>query len=746
MAAALKPAAPITAPAAPSPGSALSTRVPRSPAVGKPIPDLPHAVSVSLPRWQDNVDYEEGRLTETMETGYPRFFVHRSIQKLAGKLEAKLGRPGERAFLYPTAAIARRCRAFIQDQLQRAKQDANVEIRIVHYRCTGVATDVTELGSDLAASSKGGRLDVFVVLFPAQHFPLAKAFWQHAGFGISSRFAERCLSYLVELEPAASQPVVDLSSSTHSLSNGSSNDTAEDVTSRQRSYGRNRHYSRQSSSSGANAFSLSSNAGVADRAASVQSTTAKLQSTRISAAASADPATDHDTYVEERYGRNLPIANAELAKCALRRRIAGTLVPGAQVDTSEAPPPCPPAEGDGPTTRKGTGVAESDVYLFPTGMSAIFTAHQVAMEERRRRSQGRVGQSVCFGFPYTDTLKILQKWGPGCVFLGNGRDSDLDDLEARLQAETEPGASDAPTLALFCEFPSNPLLRSPNLARIRALADKHGFLVVVDETIGNFVNVEVLPYADMVVSSLTKIFSGESNVMGGSLVVNPRGPHAKTIHGVMKDLFEDTVWDEDAIFMERNSRDFVRRIRTIDANAQALCKLLHAESQRPDDDADKVIRAIFYPMYETSELYEACRRKESFSPPTAADSSGSAGNSPTLNGSADAHASSTTNGGDAASAADRGEGYGGLFSIFFTSPGRARAFYDALRCHKGPSLGTNFTIASPYAVLAHYTELDWASRFGVDPDLIRVSVGLEEEAALIADFEDALAAAREVPR
>jgi cystathionine gamma-synthase len=38
---------------------------------------------------------------------------------------------------------------------------------------------------------------------------------------------------------------------------------------------------------------------------------------------------------------------------------------------------------------------------------------------------------------------------------------------------------------------------------------------VVDETVGNIMNVHVLPYADVAVSSLTKIFSGDSNVMGG---------------------------------------------------------------------------------------------------------------------------------------------------------------------------------------------------------------------------------------
>jgi hypothetical protein len=43
--------------------------------VGTPIPsDSKHAVSVALPRWQDNVDYEEGVLK--LPSGYPRFVIH----------------------------------------------------------------------------------------------------------------------------------------------------------------------------------------------------------------------------------------------------------------------------------------------------------------------------------------------------------------------------------------------------------------------------------------------------------------------------------------------------------------------------------------------------------------------------------------------------------------------------------------------------------------------------------------------
>ena len=111
-------------------------------------------------------------------------------------------------------------------------------------------------------------------------------------------------------------------------------------------------------------------------------------------------------------------------------------------------------------------------------------------------------------FPYIDTLKILEKWGPGCLFYGNGSSHDLDDLESRCQRGER-------FLALFCEFPGNPLLKTPDICRIRFIADTYDFAVVIDETVGNFMNVHVLPYADAVVSSLTKVFSGDSNVMGG---------------------------------------------------------------------------------------------------------------------------------------------------------------------------------------------------------------------------------------
>jgi cystathionine gamma-synthase len=33
---------------------------------------------------------------------------------------------------------------------------------------------------------------------------------------------------------------------------------------------------------------------------------------------------------------------------------------------------------------------------------------------------------------------------------------------------------------------------------------------------------------------------------------------------------------------------------------------------------------------------------------------------------------------------------------------------------------------SPYTILAHFTELEWAAEFGVEEGLVRISVGMED--------------------
>ena len=101
------------------------------------------------------------------------------------------------------------------------------------------------------------------------------------------------------------------------------------------------------------------------------------------------------------------------------------------------------------------------------------------------------------------------------MFYSDGKDSSIDDLEEYLRSNRSTNTNTPPLLSLFTEFPSNPLLHSVDLHRLRKLADEYNFLIVVDETIGNFSNVDVLPLADIVVTSLSKFFSGYATVMGG---------------------------------------------------------------------------------------------------------------------------------------------------------------------------------------------------------------------------------------
>lgn len=150
-------------------------------------------------------------------------------------------------------------------------------------------------------------------------------------------------------------------------------------------------------------------------------------------------------------------------------------------------------------------VTDSDVFLYQSGMSSIYHIHQLLL-------QLRGGESVILGFAYELTIKMMETYGPGSHFYAFGTESELDQLESQLEDMKRQGHR---MQAIWCECPSNPLLRTVNLRRVRELAQKHGLVVVVDETIGSFANVDVLHVADIVISSLTKSFSGYGDVLAG---------------------------------------------------------------------------------------------------------------------------------------------------------------------------------------------------------------------------------------
>lgn len=58
------------------------------------------------------------------------------------------------------------------------------------------------------------------------------------------------------------------------------------------------------------------------------------------------------------------------------------------------------------------------------------------------------------------------------------------------------------------------------------------------------------------------------------MVLNPHRKYYGRLKEVISIMYEDVFWPQDAVFMERNSRDFIARIHRIDMNAEAVCQAL----------------------------------------------------------------------------------------------------------------------------------------------------------------------------
>ncbi len=322
-----------------------------------------------------------------------------------------------------------------------------------------------------------------------------------------------------------------------------------------------------------------------------------------------------------------------------------------------------------------SGQEEGAVFLYPSGMAAMAAVQRMLAA----RSPGK--KTVQLDFPYVDVLRVQQEFGAGAHFLP-------------VDGEGNPGAELAELVrggglaGIYTEVASNPLLRTADVVSVSGLARESGIPLVVDDTVGTVVNVDVSGYADVITTSLTKYFSGTGDVLAGSVII-PRGSICReSFLEFLRGEGEGGLWSSDAVALEENSRDFAERVNAINANGAEMFAYLRSHPK---------VERVYYPMSEARGAYDALRRE--------------------------------------------GGGYGGLLSMDLAGgEAGAAAFYDALRVSKGPSLGTGFTLVCPYTLLAHYDELGWAEACGVGRNLIRVSVGTEEIGELKGRFAEAFAA------
>lgn len=314
-----------------------------------------------------------------------------------------------------------------------------------------------------------------------------------------------------------------------------------------------------------------------------------------------------------------------------------------------------------------------DIFLYESGMSGVYAVH------RALTSMFAGKKTLQLDFPYVDVLKIQNHFGAGVVMLNDSIGESFDEALKRI--------SQGEFAAVFCEVPSNPLLRSVDLKRVHQACRDGGVALVVDDTICSVHNVDVARYADVVTTSLSKWISGKGDVLAGCVQLVKSSP----FYGDLAEFFTDDCEDgsrlyaADAAVLDENSKGFSERMAPVNASALALVGLLQSHP---------AVDKIWYPSLSTPEFYTQVMRE--------------------------------------------GAGYGGLLSFTLKNEKKSAKVFDALQISKGPSLGNDFSLACPYTLLAHYDELDWAAGCGVPAHLIRVSIGQEPQQVILSAFQQAL--------
>lgn len=337
-------------------------------------------------------------------------------------------------------------------------------------------------------------------------------------------------------------------------------------------------------------------------------------------------------------------------------------------------------------TPREAKVSSDDVYLYQTGMASIYYVHQYLCSAFNLKS-------VLFGFAFHSTPHVLEDFGPGYKFLGVGDAAELDEIEEYLKGEAKEGRK---IQALYTEIPSNPNIETPDLVRLRKLADEYGFLLIVDDTIASFCNVDILGVADVVLTSLTKSFSGYADVMAGSAVLNPSASRYSELKEIFNKNYHNDFYNADAEVLEKNSRDYMSRSAVLNNNALRLVSYLQTLVSDPTSSVVKV----FYPTTLASlSNYKPFMRPttEEFTP-----------------------------------------GYGCLFSFELDTIEATAAFYNAVNLHQGPHLGAHLTLILPFIKGIYGKQLDWAANYNLNERQMRVSVGLEDVDVLIEEFKIAL--------
>ena len=317
---------------------------------------------------------------------------------------------------------------------------------------------------------------------------------------------------------------------------------------------------------------------------------------------------------------------------------------------------------------------QKNVCLTPSGMNAVYCALRGLKTIQNVNNRTKLIQ---LGWLYLDTMNIVEHY-----FDENKIFYDINNLDLLKDYLKINGHTIS---AIITEIPTNPLLQTVDLVRLKTLCITYNIPLVIDATFATPFNLDLKPYADIYVESLTKFASGNADVLMGAIILNENSK----ISMISQEFFKhaDMPYIKDIQRLAYEIKDYESRMKIISSNTKKLVEYFKTAP---------FIDEIFYclnPKYASN--YRKLMIDEN--------------------------------------------SYTGIISVTFKKD--FKEVYDKLNFSKGPSLGTEFTLLMPYTYLAHYDLItsksgnEFLKEIGLPINLLRISVGIEDINEIINEFK-----------
>jgi cystathionine beta-lyase/cystathionine gamma-synthase len=289
-----------------------------------------------------------------------------------------------------------------------------------------------------------------------------------------------------------------------------------------------------------------------------------------------------------------------------------------------------------------------------------------------------VCSNMTYGGTYRYYTKILARYGVAFDFVDT---ADPSAVERAIRPETR---------MLHLESPTNPTMQLADIAALSELGHRVGAVVVVDNTFCSpYLQRPLSLGADIVMHSTTKFLGGHSDTVGGAAIAKSK-EHVEWL-GFVQNSSGAILSPMDSWLVLRGIKTLVVRMERHEENGRAVAAHL-AKHPR--------VRKVHYPGLPDHPQHALAKKQM--------------------------------------------KGFGAMISFDLGSFENANALLSRVRlCSLGESLGGVETLISHPATMTHASiPEEERNRLGVTPGLVRISVGIEDLADLVADLDQALEAVR----